>query len=59
MSTGCHCLCGLAHRDTMGICQGEANTTRWLDSRTVGLVEVPMCAECARAYDKRSLPTHD
>jgi hypothetical protein len=40
----CHCRCGTAHPDDMGVCDGRAVMTRRL-----GDVDVPLCAPCAVA----------
>src|SRR6266576_1062679 len=40
----CHCLCGQAHPDDMGVCDHRAVITRRL-----GNVDVPLCAPCAAA----------
>ena len=40
----CHCPCGEAHPDDMGVCDGRAVMTRRL-----GDVDVRLCAPCAVA----------
>ena len=40
----CHCPCGEAHPDDMGVCDGRAVMTRQL-----GDVDVRLCAPCAVA----------
>jgi hypothetical protein len=40
----CHCPCGEAHPDDMGVCDGRAVMTRQLDD-----VDVRLCAPCAVA----------
>jgi hypothetical protein len=40
----CHCLCGQAHPDDMGVCDHRAVITRRL-----GNADVPLCAPCAAA----------
>jgi len=51
----CHCLCGM-HRDTMGICEGEAEPGAFLviDSPTVGRQHIPMCRPCLTADRSRA-----
>jgi hypothetical protein len=48
---GCHCPCGEAHPDDMGVCEGTAVMTRQL-----GDVRVPLCAPCAVAQGVAELP---
>jgi hypothetical protein len=48
---GCHCRCGEAHPDDMGVCDGAAVMTRQLDD-----VGVPLCAPCAVAQGVAELP---
>jgi hypothetical protein len=47
----CHCLCGVVHRDSPGICDGYSVGTVRLSA-----MDVPMCAPCqaARAASKLS-----
>jgi hypothetical protein len=40
----CHCPCGTAHPDDMGVCDGRAVLTRRL-----GEMDVRLCAPCAVA----------
>ena len=51
----CHCLCGKAHPDDKGICDGEGVTTRHFNSPGIGPVDVPLCAPCAVAYGVRDM----
>jgi hypothetical protein len=52
-NAGCHCLCGSAHSDAVGVCDGDSVST----VRISGM-DVPMCAPCqaARAASKLSHP---
>lgn len=42
----CHCFCGVAHRDRMGICEHDAVDELVRVSPTVGRVRIPVCAPC-------------
>lgn len=50
-AAACHCLCGRAHPSAIGICGGDAVTTRPIVSSTFGPRDVPMCQPCAVASD--------
>ena len=47
----CHCPCGEAHPDDMGVCDGRAVMTRQR-----GGVGVPLCAPCAVAQGVAEMP---
>jgi hypothetical protein len=48
---GCQCLCGQAHPDDQGVCDGKPVMTRQL-----GEVSVRLCAPCAVAQGVAELP---
>jgi hypothetical protein len=47
----CHCPCGTAHPDDLGVCDGKAVLTRQLDG-----ADVSLCAPCAVAQGVAELP---
>ena len=47
----CHCLCGTAHPDDRGVCDGRAALTRRL-----GDADVSLCVPCAVAQGVAEMP---
>jgi hypothetical protein len=44
--SGCHCLCGVAHPDEIGVCTGRAETTVRVVSYLAGEHDMSTCQPC-------------